>query len=126
MALNLKKILNFSSVALVGLDIGSSSVKMVRLQKDQQGYFASAAAMVDIDTQTEDQQQLKDNTIAAIRTCLETQNTRTRNAVCGLCGPDFFSWTRWSDCTGWTRIGPEMLPDSFPTYGLFNGPLKWR
>ena len=84
----LKKVLSVGKVKLVGLDVGSSSVKMVQLEKDEHGYFATAAAMIDIDTKTEDQQQLRDNIVSAIRQSLDTTDVRTRNAVCGLCGPD--------------------------------------
>ena len=84
----LKKVLSVRQVRLVGLDVGSSSVKMVQLERDEQGYYATAATMIDIDTQTEDDQQLRDNTVSAISKCMDTADVRTRNAVCGLCGPD--------------------------------------
>ena len=88
MALNFKKIMGLGGLELVGLDVGSSSVKIVQLEKDEHGYCAISAAKVDIDTQTEDKQRLKENTVSAITKCFETANSSTHNAVCGLCGPD--------------------------------------
>ena len=88
MTSTLKNVLNLRQVRLVGLDVGSSSVKVVQMKKDEQGYAAVAATMVRIDTETEDPQQLRENTISAIEKCLEASAYQTRNAVCGLCGPD--------------------------------------
>ena len=88
MTSTLKNALNLGPVRLVGLDVGSSSVKVVQMKKDERGYAAVAATMVSIDTETEDPQQLRENTISAIGKCLEAAAFQTRNAVCGLCGPD--------------------------------------
>lgn len=88
MVSSIENILGLGRVKLVGLDVGSSSVKMVQLEKDDLGYCATAAAMIDIDTQTDDEQQLKANTISAIKKCFSSTCLQTRNAVCGLRGPE--------------------------------------
>ena len=71
---------------VVGLDIGSSSVKMTQLRKDDTGYSVVAAAKADIINGSGP--ALKANIINAIGQCFKTTSIETRNAVCGLCGPD--------------------------------------
>jgi type IV pilus assembly protein PilM len=88
MVTTLKNILGLGQGKLVGLDVGSSSVKMVQLEKDDLGYYATAAKKIDIDTQTDDEQHLRANTIAAIKKCFSSDRVLTRNAVCGLRGPE--------------------------------------
>lgn len=72
-----------------GLDVGSSCVKIVQLDKDDVGYVVSAAARTDImHAAPGDEEQEMRNTVAAIRTCLKSAHMRTKYAVCGICGPD--------------------------------------
>ena len=40
--------LSFTKTELLGLDIGSSAVKVVRLRKDDSGYTVTAAGVTDI------------------------------------------------------------------------------
>jgi len=82
----------------VGLDIGSSAVKVVRLRKDEDGagYTVTAAGIAEIalvtsSCETEDgieEDHRRTITIKAIRECLASTEVRARIAVCGLSGPE--------------------------------------
>jgi type IV pilus assembly protein PilM len=82
---------------VLGLDIGTSAVKMVALHKDHSSYAVTSAAIAEIaadndlprrglDTAGND--LLKINTIRAINECLKSSGTRRKWAVCGVSGPD--------------------------------------
>jgi len=83
---------------LVGLDIGSSAVKVVRLRKDDAGYTVTAAGIAEIapatssceaDGEIEDNNNhRKTNTIKAIHECLASTGRKAKLAVCGLSGPE--------------------------------------
>ncbi len=77
---------NFTKTEILGLDIGSSSVKAVRLHKDESGYSVAAAGFAEIAVSEETNKNL--NTIKAIRECFELLDSRTTFAVCGLSGPE--------------------------------------
>jgi type IV pilus assembly protein PilM len=77
---------NFTKTEILGLDIGSSSVKAVRLRKDESGYLVAAAGFAEIAVSEETNKNL--NTIKAIRECFELVGSRTAFAVCGLSGPE--------------------------------------
>ena len=93
--MNYKKWLSFPKVLrsglgwdeVLGLDIGSSSVKMVALRKDNSGYTVDAAAIAEIPT-SDDSNQRKTNTLRAIHDCLKSAGTRRKLAVCGVSGPE--------------------------------------
>jgi type IV pilus assembly protein PilM len=72
---------------VVGLDIGNGSVKLVALQKNQDGWTASAAACVPIEP-AQDQTIKEENTVRAILDCFSKAGSATsRQAVCSLSGP---------------------------------------
>jgi len=74
---------------VLGLDIGSSSVKLIQLRKDDGGYVVTAAGIADIAGETESDRNPKEiNTVQAIRNCLTSTGVKTRLAVCGVCGPE--------------------------------------
>ncbi|MHC4241466.1 MAG: type IV pilus assembly protein PilM [Planctomycetota bacterium] len=77
---------NFTKTEILGLDIGSSSVKAVRLCKEESGYAVAAAGIAEIAVSEETSKNL--NTINAIRKCFELVGSRTKLAVCGLSGPE--------------------------------------
>ena len=77
---------NFTKTEILGLDIGSSSVKAVRLCKDESGYSVAAAGFAEIEVSEDTNKNL--NTIKAIRECFELVGNRTKLAVCGLSGPE--------------------------------------
>jgi type IV pilus assembly protein PilM len=73
---------------VVGLDIGSGSVKLVALQKNQDGWTASAAACATIEP-AQDQTVKEENTVRAILDCFSRAgSTVSRQAVCSLSGPE--------------------------------------
>lgn len=72
-----------------GLDIGTSSVKVVQLRKDSDGYVVSAAARADVfQANSGDTNQKRLDVVSAIRECVKSSHIRSRYAVCGVCGPD--------------------------------------
>ncbi|MCP4611316.1 MAG: pilus assembly protein PilM [Planctomycetes bacterium] len=77
---------NFTKTEILGLDIGSFSVKAVRLRKDESGYSVAAAGITEVAVSEEDDNHL--NTVNAIRECFELVGSRTKLAVCGLSGPE--------------------------------------
>ncbi len=85
--LNWKRWLNFPKDEVLGLDIGSSAVKMVALRKDNFGYTVAAAGVAEI-AASDDNNQQKINTIRAIHDCLRSAGTRRKLAVCGISGPE--------------------------------------
>lgn len=77
---------NFTKTEILGLDIGSFSVKAVRLRKDESGYSVAAAGITEVAASEEENNHL--NTVNAIRECFELVGGRTKLAVCGLSGPE--------------------------------------
>ncbi len=78
--------LNFTKTELLGLDIGSSAVKVVRLREDDAGYTVTAVGIAEIAVSEEDNNHR--NTVNAIRECLESTGRKMKLAVCGLSGPE--------------------------------------
>ena len=92
-----KRILDFTKTEVLGLDIGSSAVKVVRLRKDDGGYAVTAAGIAEIEPaaslrevnsrgEEEDNNHL--NTIKAICECFESVGRKTKLAVCGVSGQE--------------------------------------
>ena len=71
-----------------GLDIGSSSVATVQLQKKGGGWTVTAAGRVKISPSEGVKNLHEINTVRAINECLELMGIRTRMAVCGISGPE--------------------------------------
>ena len=87
--LDWKRLLSPKRRELMGLDIGSSAVKMVQLRKDDTQWVVTAAAIVDIDRDGKGNVDDKEiNTIRAIHSCLQSSGIQTKLAVCGVCGPE--------------------------------------
>jgi len=84
--LDWKRILDFTKTEVLGLDIGSSAVKVVCLRKDDTGYAVTAAGIAEIAASEEDNNHR--NTINAIRECFASTRGKTKLAVCGLSGPE--------------------------------------
>jgi len=100
-----KRLLNLEHEPTFGLDIGSSSVRLLQLAKDPTGstpstslrtgslttggrYSVTAAALADIPANGLDLAETQMNTSNAIRTCLELTGIESRSAVCGVSGPE--------------------------------------
>ena len=73
---------------ILGLDIGSSAVKIVALKKDDSGYSVTATCMCEIAAGEDDYDQHRINTVKAIRECFEQAGIKTKMAVCGVSGPE--------------------------------------
>jgi len=78
---------DFAHNKVLGLDIGSSSVKMVELSKDRSGYTVNSAAIVDIPGVAEKSSQ-EENTLRVIQETLESSDFQADFVVCGVCGPE--------------------------------------
>ena len=85
MMLNL---LNRQKIELAGLDIGSSAVKLVRLNKSDEGYTLIAAASEPITPCPDDEKQQRQNRVDAIKTCLQKAELKNGSVVCGISGPE--------------------------------------
>jgi len=87
--MNWKQLLNFEPGEVMGLDIGTSAVKLVALHKDGSSYTISAAGLVEIAAGRDHK-----SVVRAIRECLALTRLRSKNrhkaklAICGLSGPE--------------------------------------
>jgi type IV pilus assembly protein PilM len=89
MNLDWKRFLNLEETQVLGLDIGSSAVRIVQLRKDNTGYVVTAAGIADIANEPETNQKHKElNTVRAISKCLQSTGVQTQLAICGICGPE--------------------------------------
>lgn len=86
--MNFKRVFNFRQCEVFGLDIGSSTVKVVRLRKDDTGYRAIAAGIAEIAAGEDNNNHHTINTVKAIRQCLQTTGIKAKLAVCGVSGPE--------------------------------------
>ena len=74
---------------LLGLDIGSSSVKIVQFARNVDGYETVAAGRVRIETDDDKTQHAAEiRTIRAVTECYRQANIKNKYAVSGVCGPD--------------------------------------
>lgn len=87
--LNWRRLLNLEDTQVMGLDIGSSAVRIVQLRKDDTGYVVTGAGIVEIENGVEAKQEQKEmSTVRAINECLQLAGIKTQFAVCGVCGPE--------------------------------------
>jgi type IV pilus assembly protein PilM len=87
--LDWRQLLDLKETQVVGVDIGSSAVRMVQMRKDDAGYVVTAAGITEIANPKEINIEQKEmNTIAAISECLQSTGIQARLAVCGVCGPE--------------------------------------
>lgn len=76
---------------ILGLDIGLSSIKIVRLRKDSDGYAVTACGISEIPLNggSEGNQRRRLTNIArAIRECRELSGVNAKMAICGVSGPE--------------------------------------
>lgn len=73
---------------VLGLDIGSSAVKIVALRKNGAGYSATAVGIAEIAPGEDDINLRRINTVKAIRKCFGQTKIKTKLAVCGVSGPE--------------------------------------
>jgi type IV pilus assembly protein PilM len=97
----LKRSINLKKDAILGLDIGSSAVKIVALQQNDSGYSVTGVGIREVAASENDPILQKDgkmaaqddnrrriNSVKAVRECLEQVRIRTKTVVCGLSGPE--------------------------------------
>lgn len=85
MGLNL---LNRQKIEFAGLDIGTSAVKLVHLDKTEDGYALVHASAEQITPCPADESKQLQNRADAVKACLSKANLRSRNIVCGISGPE--------------------------------------
>jgi len=85
--LNWKRSIKLAKDDVLGLDIGSTAVKIVALKRDNDSYSLTASSIREI-AASEDDDQHRTNTIKAIRECFGQAKVKTKIAVCGVSGPD--------------------------------------
>lgn len=74
---------------IMGLDIGSSAVKIVQLSRGQNEWVVTAAGSVDISDKGDDSPGRREtNVLRAILNCVRLTGVRTRFAVCGVGGQE--------------------------------------
>lgn len=89
MNLDWKRLFKLHSAEVLGLDIGSSAVKIVQLRKDDGGWAVTAAGIVEIaDGDDAGRNHSQIDTVIAIRDCLQSTGAQTRFAICSVSGPE--------------------------------------
>ncbi len=84
-----KRLLGLKFGDLLGLDIGSSSVKLVQLTRNGKGYEAVTAGRVQIESDGDSSVQADEiRTVRAITDCCRQAGVQNKYAVSGVCGPD--------------------------------------
>ncbi|MGA2172782.1 MAG: type IV pilus assembly protein PilM [Sedimentisphaerales bacterium] len=88
MSFDWKRLLGFPKHDVLGLDIGSSSVRMVQLAREGEGFSVVAAAVSDIEKTSGDNSVKEANIVRAVEECLANAGASTRLAVCSVSGPE--------------------------------------
>jgi type IV pilus assembly protein PilM len=83
-----KRLLGLPQYDVLGLDIGSSSVRMVQLVKDKDEYTIVAAGVSSVEQEDADNAAKEANVIKAIKKCLDSSKATTKLAVCSVTGPE--------------------------------------
>jgi len=87
--LDWKRLLKIKPDKVLGLDIGSSAVKIVMLRKNITGFAVTAAGIAEIPNETENDKERKEiSTVRAINKCIDSAGIQTQLAVCSVCGPE--------------------------------------
>ncbi|MHC4122336.1 MAG: type IV pilus assembly protein PilM [Planctomycetota bacterium] len=85
----MKRLLKFRHQKIFGLDIGSSTVKIVQLDRNGAGYTVSAAGMANIAGESDNGNADKDTlTSDAINKCIKSAGINIKLAVCSVAGPE--------------------------------------
>ena len=87
--MGIRRLLNLGDNGVLGLDIGSSSVKTVGLRKDDRGYAVTTAGIANINSSGSSSNLIrKSSAVRAIQDCLAHTAARTKLVVCSLSGPE--------------------------------------
>ncbi|MGB7582979.1 MAG: pilus assembly protein PilM, partial [Sedimentisphaerales bacterium] len=88
MSFNWKRLLGCSQDDVLGLDIGSSSVRMIQLAKNGDGCTVVAAHVCDIERDNADVAVREENIVQAVQKCMVFARKNARWAVCSVSGPE--------------------------------------
>jgi type IV pilus assembly protein PilM len=87
--LDLKKFIKAANLEVIGLDVGSSSVRIVQLKQNGDKFRVVAAGKAGIEDTNGDSGRNQDiQTVRAIINCFEKSGVQSRFAVCGVSGPE--------------------------------------
>jgi type IV pilus assembly protein PilM len=88
--LDLKRLLGRGETPVLGLDIGTATVKIIELIKSSSGWSVTAAGVAEIArhpaSDSDDKKEV--DIVGAISQCLQSAEVQTQFAVCGVCGPE--------------------------------------
>ena len=88
MKLKWKRLVGFAQEDLLGLDIGSSSVRMVQLEREKEGFSVISAAISEIQKSDNDSDMSSADIVKAIRQCLAHATKHSKWAVCSVSGTE--------------------------------------
>ncbi len=88
MSFNWKRLCGFSQDDVLGIDIGSSSVRMIQLSKNGDGYTVVAAHVCDIKQDSTDAALKEESIVQAVQKCMVFAKKKARWAVCSVSGPE--------------------------------------
>ena len=83
-----KQHLGLAQYDVLGLDIGSSSIRMVQLSREDDKYAVVAACVVDIEQQEDKNTSKESDIVKALQKCLSVARTHSKWAVCSVSGPE--------------------------------------
>lgn len=87
--MRLAEFIGFGKNDVMGLDIGSASVKAIEVHGKVGDYSVTGGANVPIEAvESDDERDVRKNTVAAVRRCVEQSGTKTSYAVCAVSGPE--------------------------------------
>ncbi|MHC4186706.1 MAG: type IV pilus assembly protein PilM [Planctomycetota bacterium] len=85
--MNFRQWLKLEPKEILGVDIGSSVIKIVQIRKDPDGDYVTAAHTAEVPAVEQKDESTKDiSTVRAIRDCLTAEKIRTKMAVCSVSG----------------------------------------
>ncbi|MHC4132266.1 MAG: type IV pilus assembly protein PilM [Planctomycetota bacterium] len=85
--MNFRQWLKLKPKEILGVDIGSSVIKIVQMHKDTDGDYVTAAHITEVPATGQDDVSTKDiSTVRAIRECLQAEKIKTKMAVCSVSG----------------------------------------
>lgn len=88
MKMKWKRLVGFAQEDLLGLDVGSSSVRMVQLSHGKEGYSLVSAAISEIENSEDNSSNRSVNVVNAIKKCLALATAHSKWAVCSVSGAD--------------------------------------
>ncbi len=73
---------------VLGLDIGSSHIKLVELDKGINGYTVTSVGVAAVSCGEDSESGSESGTLAAVRECVDSASSNTKMAVCSVSGPE--------------------------------------